>query len=64
MIMQRGVVALAGRRDDLLDGHRIDAVTGKQQLRRRLDLALGIIRRGAGGSPHLGRHSKYLNSTK
>jgi len=51
VIVQRGVVALARRGDDLLHGYRVDAVTGEQHLRRRLDLALGIFKCCAGRRP-------------
>ena len=54
MIMQGGVVALSGRGNDLLHGHRVGAMAGEQQLRRRLDLVPGLFRGGAGHGPHSG----------
>src|SRR5258708_35840391 len=52
VIVQRGVVPLPGGIDNLLNGHRVDAMTGEQQLRRRLDLVPGLFRSGARRRSH------------
>ena len=52
VVVQRGVVPLAGGIDNLLNRHRVDAMAGEQHLRRRLDLVPGLFRGGARRRSH------------
>jgi len=54
MIVQSGIIALPGRIDDFLHRNAVHSSLRKQQLRRRLDLVLGLFRRGARRRAHSG----------